>query len=485
MERKTLSRRKFLRLSALLGGASVLAACATPTPQVIKETVPVEKVVKETVVSEKVVMQTVPVEKVVKETVVVEKAPPPQPVEIVYVSTGTGIESEATYKPLFDKFKESHPEVSIKYIGIAGQGWGGYFDKLSVMIAGGQPIDTGKIPTEGGRLAAARGLIVPYNEFIDASGGLKDYFDDVSTQLAQTFTYKGRIYGLPYDFAPMVIWFNTKRLQEVGLKLPPREWTFDDFVTYAKALTTKKGDQVTNWGFSFWTSPFGLCPWLLNNGLDGILGGANLDKPLMSDPHFVQVIQLLYDLIYKHGASPRPDAENLGTFQSGAIGMVMQGRWALPDILKENFEDWDIQYWPKGTRQATEVGCGSNMIFAASNHKALVWEWLKFLLSKDSIAYLSTTAAVPPRRSLGYSEALLKWPKGGQGKIWYEVVDRADIPVIPVTAPPDYSEMETILARNLGPILANETPIGDGLSKMQKDMEEMIARRSPAWADLF
>jgi peptide/nickel transport system substrate-binding protein len=57
--------------------ALMLASCAQPTPEVIKETVvvketvEVEKVVKETVEVEKVVKETVEVEKVVKETVVV------------------------------------------------------------------------------------------------------------------------------------------------------------------------------------------------------------------------------------------------------------------------------------------------------------------------------------------------------------------------------------------------------------------------------
>lgn len=54
------TRREFLRLASMATGAAVLAACATPTPQVVKETVIVEK----------------PVEKIVKETVVAEAACP-------------------------------------------------------------------------------------------------------------------------------------------------------------------------------------------------------------------------------------------------------------------------------------------------------------------------------------------------------------------------------------------------------------------------
>ncbi len=60
----------------------LLSACATPTPQIIKETVEVEKVVEKTVEVEKVVKETVEVEKVVEKvvekTVVVEVTPMPE-----------------------------------------------------------------------------------------------------------------------------------------------------------------------------------------------------------------------------------------------------------------------------------------------------------------------------------------------------------------------------------------------------------------------
>jgi hypothetical protein len=47
-EKKRITRREFAKGAAVVG-AGVLAGCASPTPQVVKETVEVEKVVKETV----------------------------------------------------------------------------------------------------------------------------------------------------------------------------------------------------------------------------------------------------------------------------------------------------------------------------------------------------------------------------------------------------------------------------------------------------
>ena len=57
MSNKKLSRRDFLRGAAIVAGGTALAACATPTPETIKETV--EVAVEKTV--------EVEVEKTVKE----------------------------------------------------------------------------------------------------------------------------------------------------------------------------------------------------------------------------------------------------------------------------------------------------------------------------------------------------------------------------------------------------------------------------------
>ena len=74
---KKVSRREFVRLTGIAAGATALAACATPTPQVIKETVIVEKPVEKVV--EKPVEKTVVVEKVVTKEVekMVTPTPPP------------------------------------------------------------------------------------------------------------------------------------------------------------------------------------------------------------------------------------------------------------------------------------------------------------------------------------------------------------------------------------------------------------------------
>lgn len=463
-QKRVLSRRQFLRSGAFAAGTVVLAACTPPQPAAPAPAA--------------------------QQPAAEEKAPAAaasaKVTEIVFMNTASSDSSEQLYKPIYEKFQAVHPEIKVKFLGVVPEGgWGAYFDKVAVLIAGGQTVDIGKIPTEGGRLAAVRGLTVPLDDYIANWKDKDEYFNDISAELSKVFVFGGKTYGLPYDYNNMMVWFNTKSLQEAGLSVPKEDWTFDDLVTYAQKLTKREGDQTTSWGMQFWLGPFGLCPWLFNNGLDGIMTGDMLEKPEVTNPKFVEVTQYLYDLIYKHKVAPRLDAELSANFENGSIAMTIAGRWPIAGYMEHKFEDYEVQYWPMKTRRVTEVGCGSWPIFANSQHKEEAWTWETWLLSKDSSTYMvSQGANIPSRRSVGVSADFVKLPKNS-GKLWYESIDRKDIPVMSVTAPPDFSEMEGILNRHLTKIMANEAQIEPELQACQKELDEMVAKRPPEWAKGF
>ncbi len=443
-----LTRRQFLKTTSVLAVAGVAAACAPPaaTSGMAEEMI-----------------------------------------EIVFVTTDSSDSSAALYGPIKDEFREENPNIDIKFLGIVGGGgWGSYFDKLSITIAGGETVDMGKIPTEGGRLAVARGLVRPLDEYIEATTELDAYFEDVSPELAEVFVYGGKTYGLPYDYNNMMIWFNVNRLAEEGLEMPPEDWTFSDFREYAAALTKRDGNNTTHYGFSFWTAPFGLCPWLFNNGLEGMMGGGDdLSVPLQDDPAYAEVIQFLYDLMYVDESAPKPDAPLTGNFEAGTQAMLMAGRWPLTGFLQNEFRDWDVQYWPQGTRRVTEVGCGSWPIFQASQHPEAAWKFETKLLQQESIAYIvSTGANIPSLRSVGYADDFVNL-QDRSGRLWYESIDREDIPVMSVTSPPDFSEMEQISNRFLSQVFADELGISEALNSTREELQAMVDRRPEDWAAKF
>ena len=74
------------------------------------------------------------------------------------------------------------------------------------------------------------------------------------------FRYKGEIYGLPAVSVPTVVAYNADLLARGGLKPPPADWTFDDFVALATAVASTSDTDRTygmiyddQWEDSFFT----------------------------------------------------------------------------------------------------------------------------------------------------------------------------------------------------------------------------------------
>ena len=210
-----------------------------------------------------------------------------------------------------------------------------------------------------------------------------------------------------------------------------------------------------------------------------------MEKPMVSDPRYVETIQFFYDLMYKDQAAPRPDVLEAAVFETGSVAMYWCGHWVVPGYVAQGFEDFEVAYVPQDTDWATVVGCGFWPIHTASNYKREAWTLVSWMLNPKRIAaYKLLGSATPVHRSIGYSEEFVKWPKN-TGRRWYESIDRDDIKTISVTSPPDFADMDGILRRNLSKIFAGEADLEPTLMATRKELEDMVARRPAYWAEVF
>jgi multiple sugar transport system substrate-binding protein len=154
MQTKKLSRRDFLRLSALTAAGAALAGCACE-PQVI------EKEVKVTQVVEKEVEKEVPKEVEVQVTV-----PPEGATEVrwfIGLGTGTQPEQVPTEDEWVEFFNAGQGEINLVHEIVANDV---AFDTLKTQIAAGNPPDiVGPVGVRGS------------NEFAGVWLDLRDYLD--------------------------------------------------------------------------------------------------------------------------------------------------------------------------------------------------------------------------------------------------------------------------------------------------------------------
>ncbi len=390
-----------------------------------------------------------------------------------------GPDAEPGWKAIIAEFNKEYPDITVKLVSATGNNWGEYLNGVATLIAGGEKLDLMWVATEGVQLLVNQlKIAVPLDDYIARDKAqLQEYLDDVNPQLLKAFQVNGKQYELPYSWNPMVIYYNTARLKEAGLEPPKANWTRDEFLKYAQALTVDANKDGTpeKYGYAFDNSGVfvSAMPWIFANG--GDIVSDDFCKPTVTDPKVEEALQFMHDLIYKYKVAPGPTPLNtlFQSIQTGDVAMIGVGRWALPALYKAKFTDFDIINWPGNPNQLTEFGIDGFPILNTSPNPDLAWEFVKFMTNKSVEERLvgtvdSPLGNVPARKSV--AQLMSKFPPKN-GLLFYNVLDG---PAKLVPAPPRFNQMESIFIRYTGSIFADEMKVADAMEAAQKELESVV-----------
>ena len=123
-----------------------------------------------------------------------------------------------------------------------------------------------RVAIEGFELFLDNGIIVPLNEYEEKYPEFAALVSDNHEKLTEPFTVDGRIHGYGFDWNNVVTHINLNLLEEAGLEMPDVEWTTEEFLEYAKAMTMTREDGTQTYGVDVATSDFQLNAWLYNWG---------------------------------------------------------------------------------------------------------------------------------------------------------------------------------------------------------------------------
>jgi multiple sugar transport system substrate-binding protein len=323
---KTVSRRQLFRTGMYLAGAGALAACgATPTPQVVTETV------------------------VVKETVVVEATQASQgPLFLIYASQNSAPPFNEGETNLVNSYEEQNPGVKVKV-----QTWPGQdvHDKLRILATAGDLPDAFDIETKQYTDMVYRNMILDITELFNTESGLTkdDYWDGEWEKM----WFNGKMYIVSLDTQGAILFYNKDLFDKKGIAYPPKDWTDKDW-TYEKmievATELTEGEGVSKvWGLDYtrWW-PY-MYPIIWSYG--GTVVSADQSKSTMTMAETVEAHQLRADFELKYGITPTPSQTTEGTgtmFNSGRIAMGISSSphsWEIKDVPGLN---WDIAVMPAG-----------------------------------------------------------------------------------------------------------------------------------------
>ncbi len=160
-----------------------------------------------------------------------------------------------------------------------------YRKRLATDFAAGTPADVTLINYRRYAAFAAKGVLEPLGPYLGAAArSIKrgDFYEEAMTP----YDWKGTLTCLPQNLSSLVVYYNKNLFDAAGLQPPSDDWTWDDFVATAKALTKDTdGDGASDqFGIGTEASIFRLAPMIWQNGGDIVDDPANPKQLTLDTP---------------------------------------------------------------------------------------------------------------------------------------------------------------------------------------------------------
>ena len=425
----SLSRRGFLRLSALWASAT-LAACA---PKVV------EKVVKETVIIEKPIEKEITkiVKEVVKETVIVAGTPkvvekevtkivekvvtvvPEAPVGPVVLNFWVpwGIDKGGGGNALGDvkrAWEEKQSKATIEYTVIPGK-WR-LKEKRMIAIAAGTMPDLMLTWPEDIPELGERGVLVPLDDFIKADNyDLSQFYPFVTEMVG----YKGYQFAMIHHPDVRGLFRHSRLFEEAGLDSKPMPPDWDTLREYGAKTTKVTGDKLEviglwptwrHWAY-FWMQANNV-PMLGARGRKAVFNTPGALEALKWVHRFVDQVMGGFSLVRSYSETLK--LGEMPLFANSKIGMIYCGNWICWNISQVDAEmPWEVSPMPGGPAAKGEkfsAGGGTMVSILKGTGKAReAWEHLAYLGSLEGqLLIQKRTEDLPGRKDAAHDPQSVK-----------------------------------------------------------------------------
>jgi ABC-type glycerol-3-phosphate transport system substrate-binding protein len=288
----------------------------------------------------------------------------------------------------------------------------------------------------------------------------------------------GRVYGLPSDIGPGVIWYRQDVFDEHGIPTPVETW--DDFIEAGKKITS--GDRYAmpifipsgQWGVASFVQ------YLASRGgnLYNSDGSLITDNELLAD-----TLQWYHDLVFEHEIaypvefySPTfwalLDAGRIVTLPANTSEGRNIERYAASQEGK-----WNVMPWPKWSEDApAQTGLWGGNVFTIpkqSQKQEAALTFIKWLCASErgQVAYFTSVGGMP-----AYIPALEE-PELQQEEAFFNNSVVADN-LLPIPTFYWYDEAETsvILGNEIDALFENQITVEEAVENFMRNVQRRLER---------
>ena len=387
MINKILSRRDFLRLSALAAGGAALAACKSGTTAT---TAPAQEQPAEApAAGEKITLR---------------------------MWSHQNVSFVTANEQLVKKYTDANPNVTITYENFP---YSDFITTIQTSMAAKNEADLMEMFGSWVQSYAKGGTLAEIPEVLMSMSKAQDLFYAAPLD---GYVWEGKLYGLPNEYNLEVggVLANKRMFEEAGLKYPPEWKSWDELVADAKKMTKVEDGNMTVSGFDYVTGDgLGFLFW------EGVLErGAEYfaeDKVHLNmvSPEAEATVQWLTDMAQKDKVVDpltfNGDSNWVGTsFFQGLVAIGYIGPWIVPEG-RRNFPDfkdpWDhvsSPFYGSERKFAADAGWGK-VVSPNSKVADTAWDFAKYCTEDAANARFWNvgTGTVPALKSVAEDPTLL------------------------------------------------------------------------------
>lgn len=311
MNKHTVSRREFLRVSGLAGMGVVMAACIAPTAATDTTGTPN-----------------------------MERS------SITYWNYMTDVEAIET--EILDAFNKGSSTTTVSWEYIP---WQQYWQKLNATLAAAEPPHLWNTAPTFYYEYILRDQLADLTGYIEPNINMETFHEAALSG----FDFDGKYYGVPRNIVTNVVFFNKDLFNQAGVELPPLDgnWTYLDMLEKASSIVQGADDSGQVWGTQALQSASHLDPIIMSNGGEIFRGEFRRDLVGMEanydSEEAYSTFKYMADLIHEHQvAYPAGEFDGMGNpFMTGRVGMMWGLNWGALTFKDAPF-DWDLTIAPKG-----------------------------------------------------------------------------------------------------------------------------------------
>lgn len=371
MKPEGMSRRSFLKVMGVGAGTLALAACATPSaPAPAGEAG-------------------------------AGGAASAAPTEIEFFAWGGAVDDPA-WMALADSFMEANPNIKVN-VSPTPSG-DEYYQKLQTLYAGGTPPNVASYQGWEWQPYADRNLLAPLDDYITESGLTGPYPEGVNSIEVST-RRNGSRFLMPLQIGTMVMFYVPSIFEEAGVDLPTDDWTFEDFLAKAEAVTKTDGDNKIfglesngNWVRDI--------HWIRGTGMQEFDELVDPKTAMFDQEAIAEVIQIMaQDVVFNMGVSPLPADVQTGanTIQTGNVAMKYEGPWFFPQLnspeLRESGNEvvFDVVLMPKQQDEnRPHRGWAEGVAVPQTDNVDAAWAFVAYMGGEEGNKIYSTmTGRIP------------------------------------------------------------------------------------------